>query len=213
MFALPLAFSAAVPALNAQRGARTSAQSANPPSIPNSEAEKRILAVLDQVRRAGAVFFAVDEDSGRMLRLLAETTGAKDIAEIGTSTGCSSLWMSMALLKSGGRLTTFEMDAERAATARKHFAQAGVERTVTVVEGDAHENIKKLTGPLDLVFIDADKEGYVDYLNRLLPLVRPGGLILADNVSMAPDYVKAVTTSAALETLSFLRMTLTLKKS
>jgi caffeoyl-CoA O-methyltransferase len=78
--------------------------------------------------------------------------------------------------------------------------------------GDAHENVKRLKDPIDLVFLDADKEGYASYLQALLPLVRPGGLITADNVAMAPDYVKAVTTDAQLDTVFFGRFAVTLKK-
>ncbi len=86
---------------------------------------------------------------------------------------------------------------------------------VTIVEGDAHQNITRLKGPIDVVFIDADKEGYVDYLNKLLPLVRPGGLILAHNVDMAADYVRQVTTSPELETVFYSQgngLGITLKK-
>lgn len=86
---------------------------------------------------------------------------------------------------------------------------------MTVIEGDAHENVTKLKGPLDVVFIDADKDGYLDYLHKILPLVRPGGLILAHNVDMVPDYVKAVTTSPELETIFYMRgegLAVTLKK-
>ena len=69
---------------------------------------------------------------------------------------------------------------------------------VTVVLGDAHETVSRLKEPIDLLFIDADKSGYLDYLQKLLPLVRPGGLILADNMSQpkpSPDFVKAITTN------------------
>lgn len=103
--------------------------------------------------------------------------------------------------KTGGSLTTFEYDAGRAATARGHFRQAGVEQIVTVVEGDAHQTISRLRETIDFLFIDADKEGYVDYLNRLGPLVRPGGLILAHNDDTSPEYQKLVTANPALETL------------
>lgn len=210
---LTAATSAAAVTLHAQRSGRSSAApSVNAPPTANSDAESRVLGVLEQARRSGEVFYQVDEDSGRMMRLLAENAGAKNAVEIGTSTGCSALWLSLALLKTGGKLTTFEMDAERAATARKHFQQAGVEQIITVVEGDAHDSVKKLNGPVDFAFIDADKEGYVDYLNKLLPLIRPGGVVVADNVTMASDYVKAVTTNPALETLYFSRATITLKK-
>lgn len=90
------------------------------------------------------------------------------------------------MVNADGRLTTFEIDGGRAATARRHFEQAGVENRVTLIEGDAHEKIRRIGGPVDIVFLDADKQGYLDYLNRLLPSVRPGGLIIADNIEMAP---------------------------
>jgi predicted O-methyltransferase YrrM len=150
-----------------------------------------------------------------MLRLLAETTGAKQVLEIGTSTGLSGLWFLLALRSTGGRLTTLELDPRRAALARAHFKQAGVDSLVTVIEGDAHRNIAQVKGPLDIVFIDAEKPGYVDYLNQTLPLVRPGGLILAHNVDMVPEYVKVVTANPALETVFYMQgnqLAVTLKK-
>jgi len=99
--------------------------------------------------------------------------------------------------------------------ARQHFKEAGVEKMVSIIEGDAHDQIAKLKGPVDVAFIDADKSGYVDYLQKLLPLMRPGGLILAHNVDMVPDYIKEVTTNAGLETIVFTEgagLAVTLKK-
>jgi predicted O-methyltransferase YrrM len=107
------------------------------------------------------------------------------------------------------------MDKTRASLARKHFKQAGVESRITIVEGDAHQNVTTLRDPIDVVFLDADKEGYVDYLNKLLPLVRPGGLILAHNTNMVPEYMKVVTSSPDLETVVYTTgggMAVTLKK-
>lgn len=69
-----------------------------------------------------------------------------------------------------------------------------------------------MKGPIDLVFLDADKEGYASYLKALLPLLRPGGLITADNITMAPDYVRAVTTDPQLDTVFFGRFAVTIKK-
>ena len=143
-------------------------------------------------------------DDGRILRVLAEATGATNVVEIGTSVGYSAIWFCLALETTGGKLTTFEIDQRRAAKARENFKRAGVERRVTLVMGDAHEKVGQLKDPIDILFLDADKEGYVDYLNKLLPLVRPGGLILAHNMNgrqADPQYVKAITGNPALETL------------
>lgn len=170
---------------------------------PATESDKRIVAVLDRMVRSHETYLSVPIQDGKALRLLTEATGAKNVVEIGTSTGYSGLWLCLALQKTNGHLTTFEIDRQRAALAQAHFKEAGVEKMVTIIEGDAHEQVAKLTVPIDVAFIDADKSGYVDYLNKLLRLVRPGGLILAHNVDMVPDYVKAVTTSADLETIFY----------
>jgi len=187
-------------------------------SSPTSknEAEKKILAVLDDMDRnqRGGMMNVPIED-GRLLRMLTEAVGAKHVVEIGTSNGYSGIWLSLALQKTGGKLTTHEINAERAALARENFKKAGVDASVTLVEGDAHENVTKLKEPIDVVFIDADKEGYTDYLNKLLPLVRPGGVILAHNISprMAdPKYIEAITTNPDLESMLHGQMSVTLKK-
>jgi caffeoyl-CoA O-methyltransferase len=183
--------------------------------VARNAAEKRLLSVLDEMQATGKTFLSVGAVEGRILRLLTEAADAKSVVEIGTSTGYSGLWFCIALQSTGGRLTTFEIDRERAELARGQFRKAGVEQLVTVVEGDAHQKITRLAGPIDVVFIDADKEGYVDYLNKLLPLVRPGGLILTHNVDDAPEYVKAVSENAALETLYYSdgeRLGISLKK-
>ncbi len=199
--ALSAVLVAAVLVAAGQRGrwGRTTQDTA--PPLGKTDAEKKILAVLDEAMKVGEVWASVPPGDGRVLRLLTEAAGAKNVVEIGTSTGYSGLWLCLALQATGGKLTTFEMDPGRAATAREHFRKAGVDRMVTLVQGDAHQNISRLKEPIDVLFIDADKEGYVDYLNKLQPLVRPGGLILAHNVNMAPDYVKQVTTNPDLDTI------------
>lgn len=200
---------AAQPATNrpppAGRPPRPGASDFTAHTLPNSDAEKRILAVLDDVnrnQRRGSM--SVPEQDGRLLRLLTESLGAQHVVEIGTSVGYSALWFCLALEKTGGRLTTFEIDEGRAARARENFRRAGVEERVTLVLGDAHETVSRLKSPIDVLFLDADKEGYLDYLNKLLPLVRPGGLVIAHNMDarMAdPRYVQAITNNPALETV------------
>jgi predicted O-methyltransferase YrrM len=187
--------------------------------IAKSEMEKKILSVLDDMdknQRRGMMNVPIED--GRLLRLLAESVNAKHVVEIGTSNGYSGIWLCLALQTTGGKLTTYEIDAQRAALARENFKRAGVDKIVTLVEGDAHEEVTKLKEPIDILFIDADKEGYIDYLNKLLPLVRPGGLIVAHNVDMRgqlQEYVTAVTTKAELETVFYQQgggISVTLKK-
>ncbi|MDH7503139.1 MAG: O-methyltransferase [Verrucomicrobiota bacterium] len=173
--------------------------------LPKDDTEKQILDVLadmDANQRRGSM--SVPRDDGRLLRLLAESMDAKHVVELGTSQGYSSIWFCLALRKTGGKLTTYEIDAQRAAIARENFKRAGVISLVTLVEGDAHDQVKKLKEPIDLIFLDADKTGYVDYLEKLLPLLRPGGMVVAHNIDSQladPAYVRAITTNAALDTV------------
>jgi len=175
------------------------------PPVAKSETEKGILDVLDEMdrtQRGGNM--NVPAEDGRLLRILAESVGAKHIVEIGTSNGYSGIWQCLALKSTGGKLTTFEIDARRAAMARENFKKAGVEDLVTLVEGDAHEKVAQVEGPIDILFLDADKEGYLDYLTKLLPKIRPGGLILGHNINPGqsdPEFIKAITTNPDLETL------------
>ena len=188
------------------------------PLAAKDEGERRILVALDEVRE-GPSFANVPPHDGRLLRLLTEAVGAQRVVEIGTSTGESAIWLALALRTTGGKLLTHEIDPGRVRIARENFRRAGVADIVTVIEGDAHETVRQHQAPIDVLFLDADKEGYIDYLEKLLPLVRPGGLIIAHNMGpqMAdPSYVKAITTNAALET-AFLYMeyggtSVTLKK-
>jgi len=187
--------------------------------IPKTEQEKKILSVLDDMdKNQSRGMMNVPIEDGRLLRLLTEAVNAKHVVEIGTSNGYSGIWLCLALQATGGKLTTYEIDAQRAALARENFKRAGVDKIVTLIEGDAHKEVTKLKEPIDVLFIDADKEGYIDYLNKLSPLVRPGGLIVAHNVDMRgrlQDYVTAVTTKADLETVFYQQgggVSVTLKK-
>lgn len=189
------------------RGQVGRATSFDAPVLPKDDAEKRILDAILQAQR-GPRFANVPVTDGRLLRLLTEAVGAKNVVEIGTSTGESGMWFAMALRTTGGHLYTHEIDPGRAKTAEENFGRAGVDELVTVILGDAHETVKQHKDPIDILFLDADKEGYIDYLEKLLPLVRPGGLIIAHNMNPRQAdarYVEAITKNPALET-SFLLM-------
>ncbi|MHC4517091.1 MAG: O-methyltransferase [Planctomycetota bacterium] len=194
-------------------GVEGDAQLEKPP-VPRDDNEKKVLDILADIR-ARQSYRNVPPEDGRLLRILAESMGAKHVVEIGTSTGYSGIWFGLALQKTGGRLTTYEIDAGRAATARANFERAGMADIITLVEGDAHEKVTALKGPIDILFLDADKQGYIDYMNKLLPLVRPGGLVVAHNITpgMAdPAYMEAITTDPDLETIVRTGVSLTIKK-
>jgi caffeoyl-CoA O-methyltransferase len=177
------------------------------PLLPKDEGEKRILAALEEARH-GERYANVSTADGRLLRQLTEAVGAKRVVELGTSTGESGLWFSMALRKTGGKLYTHDIDPGRISVARENFKKAGVEDIVIITEGDAHQTALKNTDPIDVLFIDAEKEGYDRYLTELLPYVRPGGLIIAHNMRRpAPNrrYIEAITTNPELDT-SFVLM-------
>ena len=181
----------------------------NANTVAKDDVEKRILQALNEMnrdQRRGNM--TVPEQDGRILRMLTESLGAKQVVEIGTSIGYSGTWFCLGLQKTGGKLTTFEIDAQRAAQARENFKRAGVDNLVTLVEGDAHVEVAKLEGPIDILFLDADKEGYLDYLQKLTPKLRPGGMVIAHNMNERqadPAFTKAITTDANLETV-FLNM-------
>jgi predicted O-methyltransferase YrrM len=107
--------------------------------------------------------------------------GATRILEIGTAIGYSGIWLAGAL-PSGGMLFTMEMDAERAHEARENFARAGLTDRVNVIVGDAQRMVAKVSGPFDLIFQDGAKSLYTPLLDKLVALLRPGGLLVTDNV-------------------------------
>lgn len=193
------------PGLAQQRG--SGADEITNPTLPKDDAERKILDVL-QAAQKGERHYNVSTADGKLLRQLTEAVGAQRVVELGTSTGESGLWFALALRKTGGKLYTHDIDPGRIAVARENFKNAGVDDLITIVEGDAHQTAPKNTDPIDILFIDAEKEGYDAYLRELLPLVRPGGLILAHNMRRPtpnPDYIKAITTNPDLDT-SFVLM-------
>jgi predicted O-methyltransferase YrrM len=188
------------------------------PPLAKNDAEKQALAVLEEMSK-GPWYLNVTTREGRVLRQLTEAVGAKRVVEIGTSSGYSTIWLALGVRPTGGKVFTHEIDPEKIKIAKANFEKAGVGDLVTIIEGDAHETVKQHQEPIDLVFLDADKKGYIDYLEKLLPLVRPGGLILGHDMHRPmpdPRYIEAVTKNPDLET-SFIMMesfgiSMTLKK-
>jgi caffeoyl-CoA O-methyltransferase len=123
----------------------------------------------------------VDVIEGRFLQMLVRLSGAKNILELGMFTGYSALMMAEAL-PDNGHLITCEIDPKAEAIARRYFAESPHRDKITIRMGPALDTIKTLADPLDLVFIDADKVNYSNYYEACLPLLKFGGLIVADNV-------------------------------
>jgi predicted O-methyltransferase YrrM len=140
-------------------------------------------SVLLEIARAGERqdLPLVDAEVGALLRVLATAVGATRILEIGTAIGYSGIWLAGAL-PPHGMLLTMEKDQKRAEQAREHFVRAGLADRVNVMIGDASRMLAKVSGPFDLVFQDGDKRFYLPLLDRLVELVRPGGLLVTDNV-------------------------------
>lgn len=117
---------------------------------------------------------------GRLLETLVFATAPQLVLEIGTFSGYSALSMASALPE-GGLIVTCELDDERADFAQRHIDAAGAGDRIEIRRGPALDSIAALDGPVDLVFIDADKQGYMDYYEAVLPKLAPHGLIVADN--------------------------------
>jgi caffeoyl-CoA O-methyltransferase len=146
--------------------------------------DEALEAALRESRRAGLPQIQVSPNEAKLLQLLAEMVGARRILEVGTLGGYSAIHFGRALPEDG-TLISLEIDERHAEVARKNVERAGLSSKVEIRVGDARELLARITenaeGPFDVVFIDADKEGYPEYLEWAFKLTRPGSLILGDN--------------------------------
>jgi predicted O-methyltransferase YrrM len=144
-------------------------------------ADAALEAALQASADAGMPAIAVSPNQGKLLMLMAQMLGARKILEIGTLGGYSTIWLARGLA-AGGRLITLEADPKHADIARSNIARAGLGDTVEVRIGRALDTLPLLAGPFDLIFIDADKVSYPEYLAWSVKLSRSGTVIVADNV-------------------------------
>jgi len=140
-------------------------------------------AVLQDIARAGSRdgLPLVDAEVGALLRVLVLAARATRVLEIGTCIGYSGIWMA-GVLPQGGALITMEFDETRAKQARENFSRAGLSDKANVIVGDAQRMLHKVSGPFDVIFQDGDKKLYGPMLDKLVRLLRPGGLLITDNV-------------------------------
>jgi caffeoyl-CoA O-methyltransferase len=126
---------------------------------------------------------------GRFLKMMVQISGAKNVLEIGMFTGYSALSMAEGL-PAGGKLTTLDIDDVCIKMAKGFFERSEHGSKIEVMKGPALDSLKKLKGPFDLVFIDADKTNYLNYYNAVFPMIKSGGVILVDNVLWSGNVIK-----------------------
>jgi len=150
-------------------------------------------------------FLNITPETGQFLPILVGAMRAARMLEIGTSNGYSAIWLAWAASRTSGHVTTVERSADKVATARTNLRRAGVADRVTVREGVALDVLSGLPGPYDLIFLDADRPNYLAYLGRIVPLLRPGGVLVTDNVvshaNELREFLHAIQSDPALETV------------
>ena len=155
--------------------------------------DSALLTLLEQLARFGSDNDAreterpkrmlnITADTGRLLWVLVRAVRATRILEIGTSNAFSTIWLADAARETGGRVTTLELLPSKVALARENLRLAGLADHVDIREGRAADTLPTLPGPFDLVFLDANRPDYLQYLELVVPKLVPGGLLVADNV-------------------------------
>ena len=141
----------------------------------------------------------LEPDTARFISMLIQTSHRKQILEIGTSNGYSTIWLAWATQAVGGHVISIDRDERKQVLAEKNLRRAGLLHLVTLVCGDATDVVAHLPGPFDCIFFDADRISAPSQLELLVPKLTPEALILADNVHSHPDEIAAYL--AALEAL------------
>jgi len=125
---------------------------------------------------------SIPRETGIFFNILLKALKAKRILEIGTSQGYSTIWLGLVAKENGGKVISLENNPESYKNAVKNIREAGLDKVMQIILGDAKETIKKLSGPFDFVFIDAEKVDYITYFDLVFPKVKKNGLIMADNI-------------------------------
>jgi len=165
-------------------------------AMPASAQTPEVQKLLAEIKSKDKGLLAVSEEDGRFLRLMIASSGAKHALEIGGASGYSAIWIGMGLRETGGRLVTIEYDPVRAKELAENIKRTGLSDIVQVLAGDAFQQIPKVQGTFDFVFLDAWKKDYKRFLDVVFPRLDKGGLFLAHNVvnkkSEMGDFLDAI---------------------
>ena len=149
------------------------------------------LETLKELEKTSKEFWNVSPQTGNFMGILIKAVNAENVLEIGTSNGYSSIWLSDALKETGGKLTTIEYWEKRQCLARENIKKCGLSDVVTFKIGEAYEVItSEINDKFDIVFMDANKEEYTKFFEAVHPLLKKGGVLLADNVLSHAKKVK-----------------------
>ena len=175
--------------------------SVSQPAVAQSPELQKILS---EIKAKDSGQLAVSEEDGRFLRLMIASKGVKHALEIGGASGYSAIWIGMGLRETGGKLVTIEYDPVRAKELAANIQRSGLSDVVQVMSGDAFQQIPKVSGTFDFVFLDAWKKDYKRFLDLVFPRLDKGGLFLAHNVvnkrSEMGDFLDAIQKNPALWT-------------
>ena len=147
--------------------------------------------ILSELEKTQDDFWNVSRQTGNFINMLIKVMGAKKVLELGTSNGYSGLWIAEALKQTGGHLTTVEFWEKRQCLAREYFEKCSFSDIATFKIGSAYDVVKnEIHDEFDLVFIDANKQEYIRFFEAVHPLLKKGGIILADNITSHSEKVK-----------------------
>ena len=160
--------------------------------------ELEVQSILEKSRKVNVLpedrMLAITKETGELLNMILRLKNAKNILEVGTSTGYSTIWCAEAILEKSGKIITIEQNSNKIKRARENFQKAGISDRITIKKGLAIQKLtelnlqKKYRDFFDFVLIDADKENIIEYFDLILPMVSIGGIIITDNMLYPEKY-------------------------
>jgi predicted O-methyltransferase YrrM len=168
------------------------------------EEKDRVAALAHEKGEQAMRLWSIGRSTAQVLTSLVQTHKPHTILELGTSAGYSTIWLARSVKEIGGKVYTMERDPIKFPIAKETFARTSLAPYITLIEGEIAESITQWDTRIDLLFIDANKKGYLKYLRQLEPFLVKGSIVVADNIinraDMLQDYVQYVTTSEDYQT-------------
>lgn len=155
-----------------------------------NELIKRLLNELEIFGQENRGYHNIPPETGEFFYILAKISRAKNILEVGTSNGYSSIWLGEAARQNKGKITTIEISEHKVKMAAENFKRAKLDKIIKIIRGDALEEIPKLNDKFDFLFLDAIKEDYINYFKLAYPKLAKNAVIVADNAIMFEKYMK-----------------------